>query len=46
VLFLMDVEDDQEWHTAQDEKHEHEGAWHGGGTGSGAGSGSGRSLGV
>lgn len=28
VLFLLDVEDEQEWHTAQDEKFEHEGALH------------------
>ncbi|KAL4855412.1 Importin-5 [Chlorella vulgaris] len=25
VLFLLDVEDDPEWHSAEDEKHEHEG---------------------
>ncbi|KAI7835878.1 hypothetical protein COHA_010225 [Chlorella ohadii] len=25
VMFLLDVEDDQQWHAAEDEKHEHEG---------------------
>lgn len=24
-MFLLDVEDDQQWHAAEDEKHEHEG---------------------
>jgi hypothetical protein len=29
----LDVEDDPEWHSAEDEKHEHEGGWRGDGRG-------------
>ena len=27
VSFLLDIEDEPEWHSAEDERHEHDGGW-------------------